>query len=139
MFKTILVAIDVNHPDSSKKALAAASSMAKASGGVIHALGVVPDMEMPIVAQYFPADFENKAKDKTSEELEALVGSGAAGATTHVVVGRIYDQIVAKAKEVSADLIVIGAHAEGVKDFLVGSNARKVVAHAPQSVLVVRG
>lgn len=138
MFKTILVAIDVNHPDSSKKALAAASSMAKASGGVIHALGVVPDMEMPIVAQYFPADFENKAKDKTSEELEALVSSGAAGATTHVVVGRIYDQIVAKAKEISADLIVIGAHAEGVKDFLVGSNARKVVAHAPQSVLVVR-
>lgn len=138
MFKTILVAVDVNHAASSKKALAAAASIAKASGGEIHALGVVPDMEMPIVAQYFPADFESKAKEKTREELKLLVDADAAGAKTHVAVGRVYDQIVAKAKGISADLIVLGAHAEGVKDFLVGSNARKVVAHAPQSVLVVR-
>lgn len=138
MFKTILVAVDVNHASSSGKALAAAASIAKASGGEVHALGVVPDLEMPIVAQYFPPDYESKAKEKTKEELESLVGANTSGAKTHITVGRVYDQIVAKAKEISADLIVVGAHAEAVKDYLVGSNARKVVAHAQQSVLVVR-
>ena len=38
----------------------------------------------------------------------------------------------------AADLIVIGCHAPGVGDFLLGSNAARVVRHAGCSVYVVR-
>lgn len=138
MFKTILVAVDVNHEPSAKKSLAAAATVAKASGGEIHVLSVVPDLDMPIVAQYFPKDFEEKAVARTREELDALCKAEEMHATPHVVVGRIYAQILEQAEKLKADLIVLASHTSTLEGYLVGSNARKVVAHAAQSVLVVR-
>lgn len=52
--------------------------------------------------------------------------------------GDAADQIIATAKEVGADLIVIGTHARGALGrFLLGSVAELVVRHAPCPVLTV--
>jgi len=142
VFKTILVAVDINDESSAKAVLSAAVKIGKDSGAELHVLGVVPDLEMPIVAQFFPDDFEKKAVDKAGQQLEALcaknIPSGMS-AKTHVGIGRVYNVIMSRANKVKADLIVVGAHDAGLQDYLVGSNARKVVAHAKQSVLVIRG
>jgi nucleotide-binding universal stress UspA family protein len=37
-----------------------------------------------------------------------------------------------------ADLIVVGSHRPAMKDYLLGTNAARVVRHAHCSVLVVR-
>ena len=42
------------------------------------------------------------------------------------------------AKEIGADLIVMGSHRPELADYLLGANAAKVVRHADCSVMVVR-
>ena len=51
--------------------------------------------------------------------------------------GVAWDAICTAAKEVDADLIVIGSHGYGVIDRLLGTTAAKVVNHADRSVYVV--
>ena len=48
------------------------------------------------------------------------------------------DKVLAKAKEIHADLIVVGSRLPGISTHLLGSTASGIVAHAQVSVLVVR-
>lgn len=60
---------------------------------------------------------------------------------TNRVLGKGYpaDVIITEAKSIQADLIIIGSKGlQGIQRFLLGSVSRKVVRHAPCSVLVVR-
>ena len=50
----------------------------------------------------------------------------------------MYEVILAVAKGIDADLIVMASHRPELKDYLLGPNAARVVRHADQSVLVVR-
>jgi len=45
---------------------------------------------------------------------------------------------LAVAEEAVADLIVVGSHRPAMKDYLLGTNAARVVRHARCSVLVAR-
>jgi len=141
VFKTILLAVDVNHKGSLEKAMSAAVGVASGFKGKLHVLSVVPDFEMPVISQYFPADFEKKALQATKDELEAICKKqvpAALLADSHVALGHVYEQIVKYADKLKADLIIVGARNSDLKDYLVGSNASRIVSHAPQSVLVVR-
>ena len=53
-------------------------------------------------------------------------------------VGSPWSAIVATAREIGADLIVIGSHGYEPIDHVLGTTAAKVVNHADRSVLVVR-
>ena len=57
---------------------------------------------------------------------------------TTAQVGTPWDAICAAARELDADCIVIGAHAHGLVDRLLGTTAAKVVDHADRTVYVVR-
>ncbi len=60
-------------------------------------------------------------------------------ATTEVISGRPFLEIIRIAKERKSDLIVIGTHGRGaLKQVLLGSVAEKVVRKAPCPVLSVR-
>ena len=52
--------------------------------------------------------------------------------------GTVYDEVLAAAKVVKADLIITGSHKPNVSDYLLGSNAARIMRHAECSVLVVR-
>jgi nucleotide-binding universal stress UspA family protein len=58
---------------------------------------------------------------------------------TVVHVGTPWQGICAAADRCQADMIVIGSHGYSGLDRLIGTTAGKVVNHAKQSVLVVRG
>lgn len=58
--------------------------------------------------------------------------------TTEVLRGAPDQQIVERAKEWGADIIVVGSHGRGFWGRLLGSVSTGVVHHAPCSVLVVR-
>ena len=51
----------------------------------------------------------------------------------------IYAEILRAAEEAQADLVVVGSHRPAMKDYLLGTNAARVVRHARCSVLVARG
>ena len=52
--------------------------------------------------------------------------------------GSIYAEILSASRELGVDLIVMASHRPEMKDYLIGSNAARVVRHAPCSVMVVR-
>ena len=47
-------------------------------------------------------------------------------------------EILEAAEEAEADLIVVGSHRPAMKDYLLGTNASRVMRHARCSVLVAR-
>jgi len=76
---------------------------------------------------------------KTRETMDKwLKNSGVEAAIEIRHDGSSYHNIIESAKENEADLILIRSHKPGLKDYLLGSTASKVVRHAPCSVLVDR-
>lgn len=43
------------------------------------------------------------------------------------------------AENIGADLIIVGSHKPGLRDYFLGSTAARIVRHAPCSVHVLRG
>ena len=59
--------------------------------------------------------------------------------TTHLLVGPIVSELTQLAREIQADLLIVGTHDAGpFKRLLFGSVASPLVHHAPCSVLLVR-
>jgi len=142
MYQQVLLPVDLNDESSWRKALPTALGCCEAFGAKLHVVTVVPDLKLPLVASYFPADFEAKARAEIERQLQRFVDAHVPKAlgATHAVLsgGTVYEQILAAAHAQAADLIVIGAHRPELKDYLLGPNAARVVRHASQSVWVVR-
>ena len=141
MSKSILVPVDIGHPESSAKALDAAVEEARMRGAKLHVLTVIPDFGMAVVGSFFPRDFEKQAMAEAEKALKAFLAEHlpeGLEADAQVRHGTIYKEIVSAASELGADLIVIASHRPEMKDYFLGPNAAKVVRHARQSVLVVR-
>lgn len=141
MYKDILLAVDLAHEESWKKALPVAVEQARAFGARLHVMTVLPDFGMSIVGNFFPAGYEKKALEDARQRLHAFTEAHvpAGIAVQHIVGhGTAYEEILRIAGEVKPDLIVLGSHRPEMKDYLLGPNAARVVRHANCSVLVVR-
>ncbi len=141
MISNILLPVDLNHPDSSAKALAHALEMVRQHDATLHVLTVIPDYGNAWVGSFFPADFSEKATQETRAALEGYIATNIPSGvktTAHVLHGTIYREITAAADSLGADMIVMASHRPEMKDYFLGPNAARVVRHARQSVLVVR-
>ena len=140
MFKTILVAVDLEHGDDNRRILQAARQVAEANGADVHLLTVVAAAPA-IVSQFLQENYEQMAAGQAETALAGLereLGSKAGKVDSSIRFGVIYEEIIAAAEKLGADLIVTGSHKPQVADFLLGSNAARVVRHAGCSVFVVR-
>lgn len=82
--------------------------------------------------------YDQSGKTLTSAE-KALRSAGLAF-TSHRLVGPVAETIVAKARELDADGIVMGTHGHGkLSGMLLGSVSNKVLHLAPMPVTLVRG
>lgn len=142
MFNCVLLTVDLNHPASWKKALPQAVELVRASKSTLHIMSVVPDMGTPLVEGFFPDDFEKRAVKAASEALDNLVKTEVPddiAVKQHLSFGQIHSQVLSTIDEIGCDLVVMGSHQpDRVREFLVGSNADRVVRRSPVSVLVVR-
>lgn len=142
MYKKILLPIDLGDDDSWRKALPTAVGLCQAFGASLEVLTVVPDMGSPMVAQYFPADYEEKMAADIAAQLKAFAAEHVppeVPVVTKIGSGSIYKEILEAAADTGVDLIVIGSHRPELSDYLLGPNAARVVRHADCSVMVVRG
>lgn len=138
MFKTILVAVDLNEMAGAER-LAAAARLLASGGGAIHVINVLPPMGMPMVGAAFEPEHERKAQAEAQATLRDWVSKALPeGTQAHVATGTIYDIVLREAKQIGADAIIVGAHRPELKDYLVGPNAARIMRHANQSVMVVR-
>ncbi len=139
MYQDILLPVDLDHPGTAPRATAVA--LAQTFGARLHVMAVMPAYELPMISQYLPAGHEQHMRDELLQRLHAFVAAEVPqGVPSQSVIGegRIYEEILRVAKELPVQLIVMGSHRPGLADFLIGSNARKVVQHANCSVMVVR-
>jgi nucleotide-binding universal stress UspA family protein len=141
MFNSILLPIDLASEANWKKPLQLAIELARAGGGTLHVMSVLPDFGSSVVASYFDKDFEGAALMDMTGQVKSFVSRNVPSdvrAKPHVAHGSIYDEIMRAADKLGCDAIVMAAHRPELKDYLLGPNAARVVRHASQSVLVVR-
>ena len=142
MFKSVLLTLDLNAKASWEKALPQAIELVRASDGILHVMSVVPDMGTPLVEGFFPDNFEEKAVALAAKALDDLVAAHVPAGIKikqHLAFGKIHKKVLKTIEEIGCDIVVMASpKPDRVREFLVGSNADRIVRRSPVSVLVVR-
>ena len=141
MYKNILVAIDLNDETSYRRPLLSAVELARKFGAQLHILTVVREIEAVLQAKSAPLAYDLIAKDLENQLVSLIRRVDASDLHPKILVSHgasIYAEILAVAEEANADLIVLGSHRPAMKDYLLGTNASRVMRHARCSVLVAR-
>jgi nucleotide-binding universal stress UspA family protein len=139
MYGWILVAID--HSQISDRAVLAARDLAVLSNGEVWVLHL-REREMAVKTGVLP-------EDETTEEANAAVAASVdvltqAGVKAHsqvrnTIFGYAAREIINEAREIDADVIVMGSRGRGdLAGLLLGSTAHKVIHLSDRPVLVVR-
>ena len=142
MFNKILMPIDLQETHLAVKAVKIAIDEARKHGAEIYVMTVMPGFGMPMVASFFPDNAMKKAMKEIGAELKRyLAANFPKDITVHPVIteGNPAERILAQAKTIGADLIIIPSHAQSLGQVFLGSCAAKVVEHATCSVMVIKG
>jgi nucleotide-binding universal stress UspA family protein len=137
----ILVGLDTS--PRSAAVLSGALDLASWSGARMTLLRAV-EMPVDVSPESYAVPLERAGSELLREakaDLEKMAGDLPSGVVAGVRTefGVPWEVICRIAREESADLIVIGSHGYDIIDRMLGTTAAKVVNHAEQSVLVVRG
>lgn len=127
----ILVPVDTEAADVSRKALTRAVALARAEGARLTLLSVVPAWREDL----------SEVPATVDAALDAIIAEFAPGLATGKVVkvgGSISGRIIQAVAETGADMVIMASHDPRLSDFLIGSNAAHVALHVPVSVMVVR-
>ncbi len=80
-----------------------------------------------------------KIAEALRQQTERFTPHPLGAVTTQVVTGKPFVEIIRRAREQAADLIVVGAHGEHfLKDLFVGTTAEKIARKGDRPVLVVK-
>lgn len=139
--KTILIPVDFS--ETSKMALEHASNLCAKFGSTLHLLHVFTPMSSDVFPMLDVASEMQKVKESAKEELSKMASSfkDRYGVNVHVEIrdGNPSREIVAAAKDLDVDMIVMGSHgASGLEEFFIGSNAYRVVTASTMPVLTVQ-
>lgn len=131
--KLILCPINLRHAKLDVSAYLEAVEMAQRRGAKLLVATVAPEMERNLNISD-SKEFWTKALDKFVDaypaegvEIEKIVPLGA-----------VHRQIVKLAEARDVDVIIMGSANPKIKDYILGTTASHVVAHASCSVFVVR-
>lgn len=121
--------------------LTAAVRLAESCGAslvLFRGVGLPVDLPLSALAMA-PNALEDALRSKAHADLEQLASTVSVPIERILVaLGTAWDSIVTTAREVDADLIVVGSHGYTAVDRLLGTTAAKVVNRADRNVLVVR-
>ena len=137
MYQKILLAYD-GSPDG-REALAQARNLASMSGATVRLLAIIDPSENMLAVEgmsFVPDNQRFVMQSVLDAGVKRLQGAGCA-ATNDVKYGNPAEQIVLSAREMNADLIVIGHRDQGaLARWLNGSVGASILHHPPCSVLV---
>lgn len=137
MYKTILVGVDGS--DTASRAAEVAAELASATGAALHIVTAVD--EKATAATDLPPGMTPLSPGERAEAIARQVAEGLAYKGTvesSPAPGKPADALVHVAKEIGADLIVVGnRRVQGISR-LLGSVATDVAHHAPCDVYIVK-
>lgn len=139
------IAVGTDFSEDSERAVAQALAIAEASGAEVHIIHMVGPLDPPPV----PAGSRDRYEERLDREVERAkreldkLGARYASAETRVHYyandGEPDFGLVETAKELEAELLIIGSHGRtGYKRVLMGSVAERVVRLAKLDVMVAR-
>lgn len=141
--KTIVAGIDFS--DASLPVIESATKLAKALGEGLHLVHVVE--AEPTYAAYgftpeeFPAiqEIQKESVERAETKLTTIAAeSGVVGVETAVLQGQVLHTILEYAREVDADMLVLGSHGHGILgSLLLGSVAEGCVRKAKIPALII--
>ena len=147
LFKTLLVAYDGS--EFGREALRTAVANAPLWDAKVHAIYVVNpryyastivDPQIGVVeprSEHWLQMLEREAEEMLAEAKQIATDAGVE-IVPHMVIGDPRDEIIETAKEIGADLIILGSAGKGMtKRFLLGSVSTSVVTQSPIATLVV--
>jgi nucleotide-binding universal stress UspA family protein len=140
MFKRILVPVDVDEIEMTKRATDEAVALAKASEAQLRFINVQA-ITSSIFVEFAPPTFEGDLQLEAARRLSDIISRvdyPVDRISSIVRIGSIYDEALTEAAEWGADLIVVCSQRPTMATYLLGSNAANIVRHAKCSVLVVR-
>lgn len=141
----VVVAFDFSH--SGKEALYRAIALARrAANHVLHFVCVLdPRSALPAVPHKGPIDYKYAAQveqalvDVVASELKAAQIADRVHFFVHARIGKPAEEILGVARDVGADMIIVGTKGlTGVEHYVLGSVAEKVVREAGCAVIVAR-
>lgn len=137
MYRNILLAYD-GSPDG-REALVQAEKLASMSGAMVHVLAILDPSENLLVVEgmsFIPDNQRFGVQSALDAGVRRLQCAGCAAAND-IRYGKPAEQIVLFAREVKADLIVVGHRDQGsLARWLNGSVGATILHHPPCSVLV---
>jgi universal stress protein A len=133
----------VDFSDTSNHAVEYAANLAVPLGAEMHLLHVyqLPMYTMPDGALLAGPETAQRVMETGQDSLNKLADKVPKGTTvnTHLTEGVPHAEVNRLAKEVGADLVVMGTHGRtGIGHLLLGSVAERVVRTSPIPVLTVR-
>ncbi len=132
---SILIPVALDHEPLVADKIATARSFL-AEGGTITLLTVLE--QIPGFTQEFvTVKSENHLTEKVMASLQGIA-DGAADIECKLATGKPGMRITEVAKEIGADMIIVGAHHPTAMDYFLGSTAARVARRAPCSVLIMR-
>ena len=147
--KNILIPLDFSK--TSLKALDHAVYLSKLTSAQITLMHAVESIPLEMEPGYFDAvssvkvfdNFDKEIKSQSDLHLlhiaERIRKKGAFKVNTKTVLGRTHKAILNTAKEMSADLIVMGTHGvSGIRELFIGSNTFGVIKDAACPVLSIQ-
>ena len=139
MFSKILHANDGS--DHAFHALALALKIAKQTGAELHMVSVEEISYLPETMEDVREETGTAARrfHKVVNRSRAIAEESQVNLKTHVVAGHPVRDIVDLARDLNADLLVVGASGHSaLYDRMIGSRADRIVHLAPCPVLVVK-
>jgi nucleotide-binding universal stress UspA family protein len=134
-FKRILIAVDFSA--NSLEAFRVATEMASVQSASLHLLHVIEALPS---AGEATVEFVQKANTATEQLVASSQGAlDKVTLTTEVASGRAFDEIVNRARDWRADLIVLGTKGTtSLEQIFLGGTAEHVIKESPCSVLIVQ-
>ena len=130
---------DSEHQQLAERVLDSASAFARAFAVPLTAITVMPDPALiyaNLVSVPFDTDFQERAKKAARESLEGLIArTGIKVDHIKIESGRVEESVSEAAK---GGVLVIGSAAnKGLKGFLLGNTAERILQHMQTEMLVV--
>ena len=132
-YKTILVALDLH--DDVAVVLSQAGFLAKQYQAKLHIVHVLPHVYTSVPFAY---DFQAEMEKEAERRLAKVKTESTFEFKTHLLTGSPKHEILNLAKEIHADLLVVGSHGKHGVQLLLGSTANSLLHGAVCDVLTVR-
>ena len=137
MYKTIMLPIDLEHPDQLKKALSVGADLAKHYHADLFAVGVT--ISAPSAVAHNPSEYAEKLEAFAAEQTSLHgVQFKAKAMVSHDPAVDIDATLEKAGSDIGADLVVMASHVPGFVDYIFASRAGYLASHSDLSIFVVR-